>query len=182
MSPTEGLARTFGRLYREAGGLDGSAWYHDAARTARRLARAYGVTKGQAAGVIAAMSPNASWKGNVTMARTILAAWANGEPVPPKAGLTVNVAKAWGILQGHDILATLNGPKTTRFYRSIMGHDHEAVVDMWMMRAAGFDHDAPTKSEYAMVAAALTRAATRAGVATNVLQAVVWTYVRGGAE
>jgi hypothetical protein len=181
VTSTERIARRYAALYRRAGGMEGSAWYFDAHRTARRLARRYKVTLGQAAGVIAAMSPGMSWKGNVTVAGTIIGAFVRGAAGPPKAGLTRNVANAWGVLQGHPVRAMLRGPKTYAFYRSIMGHQESAVIDRWMMRAAGFDKDSPTAREYGMLSKALRLAAKREGVKPNVLQAVVWTYARGSA-
>ena len=179
-------ADTYERLYVEAGGIEGSTWYYDARSTARKFSRAHDVTLSQAAGVIAAMSPGTLWKSNVTVAGRILAEFAKDRSAPcPTSGFgfTRNVAKAWRILQGErprTVFAT--SPKVGAFYRSIMGDHSQAVVDMWMMRAAGFDHDSPTKAEYMLLAAALAEAALRQRVPTNVLQAVVWTHVRGGGE
>ncbi len=179
-------ADTYERLYQEAGGLEGSTWYFDARSTARKFARAHGITLGQAAGVIAAMSPGSLWKSNVTVANRIIAAFVADRTAPcPTSGFgfTRNVSKAWRILQGErprQVFST--SPKVGAFYRSIMGDQSQAVVDMWMMRAAGFDHDSPTKAEYLLLAAALAEAALRQGVPTNVLQAVVWTHVRGGSR
>ena len=178
-------ADTYERLYIAAGGLEGSTWYFDARRTARKFSRTFNVSLSRSAGVIAAMSPGSLWKSNVTIAGRIIAEFVKDPTAPcPTSGFGFgrNVAKAWRILQGerpHQVFAT--SPKVGAFYRSIMGDQFQAVVDMWMMRAAGFDHDSPTKSEYLLLAAALAEAALRQGVPTNVLQAVVWTHVRGQA-
>jgi hypothetical protein len=112
----------------------------------------------------------------------------NGEPCPA-VSTTANRATAWRIATGGEL--TLNGPKTSRFARNIMGDMDAATVDVWMMRAAYGERDvprssdgipaAPTGRRYLMIERAIRAAARRCGTTAAQLQAVTWILVRGAA-
>lgn len=93
---------------------EGLNWYGEAHDLAHEFAERYSVTFEMAAGVIAAMSPNASWVTNVAMAESILA----GSP----KGLANGVAKCERILNGEapeTVLASDTYFKVLNFYYSI---------------------------------------------------------------
>lgn len=152
----------------------GAVWYRESRRHARRLAREHGVPVSRAAGVIAALSPRVQWKVNLRLADDALA----GRPV---RGLKTSAAKAAAIVNGARPLDVLKGPKTRAFYRAIMGSEDAAVVDTWMLKAAGWPSTSVTGKQYARVAAAMDAAAQSVGVPTATFQATVWTEVRGKA-
>jgi len=154
----------------------GSAWYRRSRVVARSLARANGVHLSVAAGVLAAISPRLRWSSNVACADALLA----GRPVT--GVFSANLRKADRILAGERPMSVLGGDKVRAFYRAIMGDPNAVVLDVWMMRAAGWAKASLTPSEYANLADALTAAAVREGVDPADFQAVVWTHVRGGGE
>lgn len=154
----------------------GEEWYPTARRIARRLAKDHGTTLARAAGVLAAISPRIRWAANVALADDILA----GREVRGVFGQ--NVAKARRILAGEAPLDVLGGDKVRAFYRAIMGDSEAVVLDVWMLRAAGWEKKSITSAEYGAVAYALQQAADAAGIDPSAFQAIIWTQVRGGAE
>jgi hypothetical protein len=116
------------------------------------------------------------WSSNVALAEALCA----GKPVT--GVLSANLEKAQRILDGERPLAVLGGDKVRAFYRAIMGDPEAVVLDVWMMRAAGWQKATLSKSEYASLSEALTSAAERVGLDPADFQAVVWTHVRGSGE
>lgn len=152
----------------------GAVWYRESRRHARRLAREHGVPVSRAAGVIAALSPRVQWAVNLRMADAALAG-------RPYGGLKTSKRKAAAIVNGERPLDVLRGPKTRAFYRAIMGAENAAVVDTWMLKAAGWPGASVTSKQYERVASAMGAAAQSVGVPTATFQATVWTEVRGKA-
>lgn len=152
---------------------EGHDWYWESRRFARQLSREHDVTMAQSAGVIAGMSPNTGWKANKTMARAIVSG--SGRP-----GFKKNVAKCERILAGERPLSVLTGPKVRAFYRAIMGDETAAVIDIWMLRAAGWPRDTISPSQYERVASALREAASLHDMGVATFQARVWNVVRTG--
>jgi len=164
--------------------IAGMGWYTGAENLARRLARKYGVTKHQAAGVIAAMSPNQSWSNNIRMAEMALA----GNP----RGFSHAVARVKRILAGGSIISTFpepDGPshKIREFYRAIAGNPNAVVIDRWALRAATGKrwadiHDLQRVGVYAMVASCYREVAELFEMAPRDFQAAVWIHERGSSE
>lgn len=119
--------------------IAGLAWYRQAGELAERLAHAYGVTAHQAAGVLAAISPQMGWRQNCAVAEAMIAAYTAGDDamVVPGQGLPAMRRKACAILalSGADasdrtaIERILSGPKITAFYRNISGSTADVTVD-----------------------------------------------------
>lgn len=156
--------------------LEGGEWYRKSRLVAKNLARSHGCTLATAAGVLAAISPRMRWGANIRLASAILA----GEQVTGVFGQ--NLVKAHRIMAGEKPLSVLGGDKVRAFYRAIMGDESSVVIDVWMLRAAGWDKRTLTPREYERVAASLTEAAKAVGVSPADFQAIVWTQVRGSAE
>lgn len=164
--------------------IAGTGWYRGAERIARRLARKYGTTKHRAAGVIAAMSPNQTWKNNLVMAEEALA----GNP----RGFSSAVARARRIMAGGSIISTFPDPdgnshKIREFYRAIAGNPNAVVIDRWALRAAWGEasvdaHWLQRKGVYNMVADAYREVARTIEMDPRDFQAAVWIHVRGGGE
>jgi hypothetical protein len=115
---------------------DGVDWYQRAEAFAGYLAAAYGCSTVQAAGVLAALSPNNRWSRNCHDAERMVAAWRRGDDF---AAVTVstygaNRDKAASVLRmvdpaADDVAAILRGPKITAFFWSILGQHDAVCVD-----------------------------------------------------
>lgn len=154
----------------------GTAWYREAGRVTRAIARQHGVTARRVAGVIAALSPRLTWAVNVRAARAVLAGKV------PAGVFRASLHKAQRIAAGERPLKVLGGPKVRAFYRALLGDESSAVVDVWTARAAGLSGDALRPGEYEQVSAALALGARQMRTTTTRLQAVAWVAVRGKAS
>jgi hypothetical protein len=166
----ETMAARFGRVWEPS--TDGARWYASARRDAARIGKATDTPTDTVAAVIAACSPRVQWSTNLKMAANMCA-------IGDCSGLGTSRRNAARILSGESPDDVLQGPKVHAFYRAISGDLDAAVVDVWMLRAAGWPKDAVSRREYADVARALTRAARRFGRDTAVFQAETWVAVRG---
>lgn len=99
----------------------GIEWYSEAYGIAETLSIVYGCTVAQAAGIIAALSPQQGWVQNVKSAERFLAD--NSASLHTR----VTMSKCKRILAGEDILAVLNASKTQNFYLSIVSRGAEGV-------------------------------------------------------
>lgn len=162
--------------------LAGTDWYRTARATCETFAVDYNVTVDTAARVIAVLSPRKRWAENVKGASIILAAFHAGEEMPTVAGFFgANIRKAWAIVNGDP--SALRGQKVTRFYANIMGDDTEVTVDVWAARAASDGAIiSPTVVQYREIADAYRAVAREHEMPASVLQAIVWTVVRGSAS
>ena len=102
----------------------GCDWYASAFQISCRIASKYNIRPEEAAGVIAALSPNNRWERNIIDAEAIIKCWAAGGT--DEDILAVKVCtytkmqeKALNILRGCDIITTLNGPKIIEFFNCI---------------------------------------------------------------
>jgi hypothetical protein len=152
----------------------GVKWYQEQRVKVSSMAKAYGVSKATAAGVVAALSPRLRWSVNVRAAETLL----SGES--PSGVFKASRTKAQRIKAGEKPLRVLSGPKVRAFYRALMGDDSAAVVDVWVARAVGWTKEIKAKA-YLRIASALAKAASIVGEAVVKLQAVAWVVVRGSA-
>lgn len=100
----------------------GLNWYHIANLEAKKLSMEFGVTVGQAAGIIAALSPNQSWLTNLNAVRTLLQAVKDGKQPGdikiPAYGL--NKLKGFQIALGAKPSKVLGGLKVRAFYQNIL--------------------------------------------------------------
>lgn len=154
----------------------GRAWYALARATVHAYAAEFGANPCTVAGIIAALSPRQTWAQNLKMARACLARDAAG-----LRGLGDPIRKACAIRDGAQPLDILRGDKVRAFYRAICGESTAVVLDVWMLRAAGFTGAKPTPKQYADIAEVLTRDALTAGEAPADFQAIVWCQIRGRA-
>lgn len=128
------------------------------------------------AGIMAALSPSASWDLNVTMAREIVAdrdcqfqSWDNKK-------------KALRILDGEKPLDVLGGNKVRAFYKAIAGVDTEPVIDRHAFSVYLGRHSTDKntkvitdrKGAYQLVADAYRKAAAILGVDNHTVQATTW--------
>jgi hypothetical protein len=171
MMTTTLIARNYRKIIRSATPGDiatAALWYVEAESIAREIADDVEV----GASVIAAFSPRQRWATNVRMARQFM----SGEN-PRTLGNNLRMAHR-ALNMGFD---ALNGLKTNAFARAIAGDANAVVVDVWMMRAAGFEHDSPNVTQYRIVTDAVNRIARETGLEPRVAQALIWILQRGEA-
>jgi hypothetical protein len=148
-------------------------WYADAEKVAEKVAENLDTTLEIGASVVSAFSPRERWTTNVAKA----IAFSLGEQV---TGLSNNLKMAqMSLTYGFD---ALKGPKTNAFARAIAGDENAVVVDVWMMRAAGYGVDSPNKTQYTEVSEAITKVAEEFKLTPRVCQGLIWIMVRGSAN
>lgn len=168
----------------------GITWYADAQEFAHALASRINSDDPAervrtAAAVIAAHSPRTFWGQN----RLAAMATVNGTN-PPAGTMATNAVRADNALMyGFDGLG--NGPKVHAFARNIAGDLSHVTVDVWAYRAAmGTNPDPDSdgtypegwlgrKGAYAEVSRAYVAVAQENDLDPAVLQAIIWTVVRG---
>jgi hypothetical protein len=165
------LGRAEPEHYRE--GVD---WYRHAHTLARVLAGRNGVTVEQAAGVLAALSPQLCWPRNVDYAEQFLA---TGDA--PVLGRSKRAAAR--ILDGQEPSSVLSGPKVRAFFANISDPDHSDAVtidrhahDVAMGQRFG-EKRRPLlerKGGYDLFAEAFRLAAATVGLTPSAVQAVTW--------
>jgi len=172
------MVRNILREYRATDGLTGRDWYRDAYVTAAHFADDYGVTREQAIGVIAALSPQTQWWQNVMLAKQVLSA---GAMVQGHTRDTMRKVNA--ILAGIPPLDVLGGQKVRSFYVNILdlGFSADVVtIDRHAWRTVcGANplgkRNAVPDAGYPLARDAFIRAAAIIGDITPAqLQAVVW--------
>ena len=152
---------------------EASTWYRDAEEVAEEVARNLNTTLEVGASVVSSFSPRERWATNVAKAIS----FSLGHEV---RGLPNNLKMAQASLElGFD---ALKGAKTNAFARAIAGDPDAVVIDVWMMRAAQMQSDAPNQSQYIELSKAITIVAKEFGLTPRTAQALVWIIVRGSAQ
>lgn len=170
----------------------GETWYADAWVFTAELAAETGHAIETVAAVVAALSPRTSWRFNKIDAQDVL----RGRR--PRTGvLGDNLRRAQRVLLADDPVDELTrgcksgkpgGPKIHAFAWNILGDQDRVTVDTWAARAAiGVDGDTAGHilkwvGAYELVSLAYRKAAAAAGVTPAVMQATVWTVIRGRSE
>jgi hypothetical protein len=148
-------------------------WYRDGEDLCHDLARIGDTTLEVAASVVGALSARERWSSNVSKAY----AFFYGRQIRGLSNslLCANMATVLGF-------DALKGQKTNAFARALAGDDEAIVVDVWMMRAAGFAKDSPNKTDYAEISEAIQNIAKAKGLSPRTTQALIWILVRGSGE
>lgn len=161
---------------------NGRMWYHDVRNQCEVWAKEFDTSIEQVAGVISSFSPRTSWTKDLSLSRQLLVChkggnWQDAFLLPT---LKRAVRDAWMILDGN--LSTLKGPKTTAFMDNIANLESEkATVDVWAMRAAEFNLDAPYKDitgNYGEYESAYLEGGWLTGLRGYEFQAIIWVWVR----
>lgn len=156
----------------------GERWYDDARATAEYLERAYALSPGAGAGIIAALSPRIHWNRNITLAKLLC----TGMEVKA-LGRSLRHARA--IAQGARTGTVLNGPKTRAFAACISrpSNPWAVCIDVWAARAAGVDpNKLKSKKLYNQTADAYRAAAKMRDLNPAAFQAVIWIVTREAAS
>lgn len=160
----------------------GARWYPGVETLAHDLATLHSTTPEHVAAVIAHLSPQLQWSRNLAAAVELLA---TGRKLPGVMSHSFRAASA--ALESSDPLATLTGPKVSRFARNILGDTEAVTVDVWACRVAlPGREDLPLilarKGVYEALEHCYRLAARREGVAPVTMQAATWIVARNGRE
>ena len=134
--------------------------------------------------LLAIYSPQATVAANSTFALRAWAQYKAGEPIDTKtstqdrqAAEVLYEGKSWG------------GEKTNNFYINLLRQVDQSVatkqgatIDLWMMRAGFYDHDAPSSSEYAFMENESNKLAAELGWEPQQVQAAVWVGMKARME
>ena len=177
MMNTRAVANRYSNILRNADletRFAGGMWYDGAHRTVTDIARDYGVTVWQSAGVMAALSPRVHWVRNVNMTHDY---FSTGQI----SGLSRSKRTADAVmLNGID---ALEGRKTNAFAHNLAGDYSKVTIDMWMVIAAGMNPDRKISAkDYAALSGIVTRLAHRNYLTPAQAQATIWVAVRGRAD
>lgn len=155
---------------------DGMFWYPTAHTFATGLATKHGITVAQAAGIVAALSPQVSWERNLVLAETLC-------ELRTAKTLGASVYKALAILDGADPLDVLGGPKVRAFYACILEPNTALTVcidrhayDVAVGQVTGDKARGSLErvGEYGRIADAYRTVANEFGVMPHQVQAVTW--------
>lgn len=147
---------------------EGMRWYDEARAEAQAMADEYGVTLEVAAGVIAALSPQKRWKGNLTVARKALAAYKSGEfddmtddemAAAIKVGFAKDAVQAVRIMRTGNVTENLTGLKRRSFVNNIVNPDagYDVTVDGWVAAALKKMQGAPEAAALKWLGRSVTR-------------------------
>jgi hypothetical protein len=155
---------------------EGAGWYLAAHSIAADMAARHGLTVAQAAGVLAALSPQCGWAENIRLADV-----ACGEG--RASGHTADACrKADAILAGADPFTVLGGRKVRSFYTNILRPttpgpvtvDRHAVDMLCGRRGAVEDRVLERVGAYARCAAVIRGVARDLGIRPHEVQAIAW--------
>lgn len=157
----------------------GARWYAEGEAFIDELTVRSGKTRDQVAAVVAHLSPRTTWQRNLLGAQSLLLT----DQAPGCIG--ANVDRARKALAADQPLGTLNGPKTSRFARNLLGDREAVTVDVWAARVAlGARDDAELLlgrvGVYEAIEHAYRVAARRVGVDPVTMQATTWIVARNG--
>jgi len=148
-------------------------WYQESREAAQRI---YGADWKLFCGLLAATSPRASVKANLTLATK-----------------AYNELKDGGIVRSHfcsahygGIIAivesgTPKGRKCKSFYNNLIGHEDSVTVDRWIARAYRTKNDVPTRLEYDKIEHNIKEQAFYNFNTPAQEQAMLWGSIRGDA-
>ncbi|WP_163557602.1 LPD38 domain-containing protein [Halomonas sp. NO4] len=166
-------------------GAPGRYWYENSGDAILRMVGGDVRRARQFASLLSIYSPQAKVGSNGTFA---LRAWAQheaGHPINVKTG--DQDRKAERALS--DVDEFWSGEKTSNFFNNLLRQidpstegRQGATIDMWMMRAAQYDHDRPTDSEQMFMQDEANRVAKQFGWEPQHVQAAIWVAIKARME
>jgi len=175
------LTKSMTNLTKE--GEFGRFWYE---RSGRQILDITGGNKADAEKIIQAVaitSANTPVAANFDFAIQAYYQWKNGQPIKTGMYTTAMSKKLQKMFEGEDWA----GRKTNNFYNNLMREVDPSKVqgvttDLWMMRAFGFDKDAPTSAQYSFVENETKRIAENLGWEPQQVQASIWVALKSRME
>lgn len=164
--------------------VEGALWYPDRLSFCARL---WPEHPERVALVLAVTSARTSWVVNQAYTTRVVGAYLAGQQCPAVGTISMRT-KAWRAVAGEDpesVIPRATAPKTSDFYRAIMGDTSVAVIDRWAARAAGWDlpdNQGIRPRKYRLLSEAYVLAAHLLNVSPRYLQATLWIAKRGSGD
>jgi hypothetical protein len=149
---------------------EGFKWYDDANAELRLIALQHDSFIEIAAAICAALSPKLRWSANLLYTDWVF----QGLTIPH---LKTPVNKALAILESGNV-DLITAPKTSAFYRNLIGDLNRVTIDVWMYRAAGLNDDDVKPWHYRELELAVKRLANHYKVEPARIQAIIWIVIR----
>lgn len=164
-------------------GEAGRFWYENSSKEVLRMVGGDINEARKFVALLAIYSPQAKVDTNSTFALRAWAQYKAGQPINVKTG--VMDTKAQEALD--DVDAFWSGEKTGNFVTNLLrmidpSLKQGATIDMWMMRAAQYSTDAPTKTQYAFMEDEVNRIAKEFGWEPQQVQAAIWVAMKARME
>lgn len=187
------LRNTLAKLAKE--GAEGRMWYEKSGKEILKITGGNVALGRKLAGLFAIYSSGTAVGANTTNALKMWAQYMGTKKlVQPKKGTMAGrfseqdrTAIAWlNSKESDEHFVESFGNKRYPFYLNIMREvdpaNYEAgqgvTVDLWMMRAFGYDQDAPTDAQYAFAGTEIKALADKLGWEKQQVQAAVWVAIK----
>lgn len=156
----------------------GMRWYSNARWLCENFSKRFNIPLFKVVGVMSALSPRNKWDNNVMDTMMLLK---YGDRVTTHT-FGANKRKALKIINqakcSNDVITILNSDKTVNFFKNIYNkNDLNVTVDVWAMRAVGYNK-AITPKSYEEIATAYYNVALKHGILPKQFQAIIWETVR----
>lgn len=147
-------------------GLDYRYWYTDAHNNIKAWCNKYHVDMPRFVAILAITSPRVRVAENIRIAVGVVFDTLSRKLLP-----NVQTGLEWFEKTGE-----IRGPKTSAFYRAIMGDDSAVVLDTWMAKALKVDYAAllNNKSHFKKAEMRVRAAAKRLDISPAECQAAIW--------
>lgn len=166
-------------------GEAGRFWYENSSKAVLRMVGGDVQEARRFVALLAIYSPQAKVDTNSTFALRAWSQYKAGQPISVKTG--VMDTKAQNALD--DVDEFWSGEKTGNFFTNLLSEidpatrgKQGATIDMWMMRAAQYASDAPTKTQYAFMENETNRIARELGWEPQQVQAAIWVAMKARME
>ncbi len=164
-------------------GERGRYWYENSSREVLQMVGGNVQEARKFVALLSIYSPQAKVDANSTFALRAWAQYRAGQKISVKTGVQDNKAQA----ALDDVDAFWSGEKTGNFFTNLLREidptlAQGATIDMWMMRAAEYNNDAPTATQYAFMENETNRLAQELGWEPQQVQAAIWVAMKARME
>ena len=175
------LTRSISNLTKE--GEFGRFWYERSGRQILDITGNNAEDADKLVQAIAITSPNTPVGANFDYALQAYYQWKNGQPIKTGMYTTAMSNKLQRMFDGEEWA----GRKTNNFYNNLMreidpSKAQGVTTDIWMMRAFGFDKEAPTDAQYSFVENETKRIAKNLNWEPQQVQAAIWVALKSRME
>lgn len=166
-------------------GAAGRMWYENSSKDVLKMVGGDVQEARKFVALLAIYPPQAKVDANSTFALRAWAQYKAGQPISIKQKAFDDKANA----AMRDIDAFWSGEKTGNFFNNLLREidpstegQQGATIDMWMMRAAEYPTDAPSKTQYSFMENETNRIARDLGWEPQQVQAAIWVAMKARME
>lgn len=166
-------------------GAPGRFWYENSSKEVLQMVGGDVNEARKFVALLAIYSPQAKVDTNSTFALRAWSQYKAGQPISVKTKVMDDKATA----ALNDIDAFWSGEKTGNFFNNLLreidpsvADKQGATIDMWMMRAAQYESDAPSSTQYAFMENENNRIAKELGWEPQQVQAAIWVAMKARTE